>query len=40
LWPQVFPLFAWVFAGLCGLTVLTRLWAGWRLLAGPLAQEP
>jgi hypothetical protein len=39
-WPQAFPTLAFVFAGLCGLTVLTRLWVGWRLLAGPLAQEP
>jgi len=39
-WPQAFPTLAFVFAGLCGLTVLTRLWAGWRLLAGPAAQHP
>ena len=39
-WPQAFPLLAGVFAGLCGLTVLTRLWAGWRLLAQPPGPEP
>ncbi|MFY8083791.1 MAG: CDP-alcohol phosphatidyltransferase family protein [Rubrivivax sp.] len=39
-WPQAFATLAFVFAGLCGLTVLTRLWAGWRMLAQPLAQEP
>lgn len=32
LWPAQFALFAWVFAALCGLTLLTRLWAGWRML--------
>jgi phosphatidylglycerophosphate synthase len=30
LWPGRFALFAWVFAGLCVLTIVTRLWAGWR----------
>jgi phosphatidylglycerophosphate synthase len=34
LWPAHFALWAWGFAVLCGLTVATRLWAGWRLL-GP-----
>ena len=30
LWPAQFALFARVFAALCGLTIATRLWAGWR----------
>ncbi len=29
-WPQHFAALAWVFAGLCALTTLTRLWWGWR----------
>lgn len=29
--PSVFAPLAWVFAGACALTTLTRLWAGWRL---------
>jgi phosphatidylglycerophosphate synthase len=33
LWPMHFALFAWVFAALCAVTIATRLWAGWRLLA-------
>jgi phosphatidylglycerophosphate synthase len=35
LWPRAFPIIAAGFAGLCVLTVLTRLWAGWQLLAAP-----
>ena len=34
-WPQAFAIIAWVFAGLCGLTVLARLWAGWKMLSSP-----
>lgn len=34
LWPAQFALWAYGFAVLCGLTLATRLWAGWRLL-GP-----
>jgi phosphatidylglycerophosphate synthase len=30
LWPQHFAVLAWVFAGLCAVTTLTRLWWGWR----------
>lgn len=30
LWPAHFALFAWLFAALCALTIVTRLWAGWR----------
>ena len=30
LWPALFPVFAYGFAALCGLTIATRLWAGWR----------
>ena len=30
LWPAQFALFAYSFAALCGLTIVTRLWAGWR----------
>jgi len=30
LWPQHFAIFASVFAALCGLTIATRLWAGWQ----------
>jgi phosphatidylglycerophosphate synthase len=32
LWPQHFAALALGFAALCGLTILTRLWAGWTLL--------
>jgi phosphatidylglycerophosphate synthase len=39
-WPQAFAPLAFVFAGLCGLTVLMRVWAGWRLLAQEQRQEP
>ncbi len=35
LWPQHFALWAFGFAALCWLTLVTRLWAGWRLLAEP-----
>jgi phosphatidylglycerophosphate synthase len=35
LWPQHFALFAYVFAGLCLLTTLTRLWAGWSVFSEP-----
>ena len=35
LWPQHFALFAWAFAGLCTLTIVTRLWAGWRTFSNP-----
>jgi phosphatidylglycerophosphate synthase len=30
LWPAHFALFAWVFAALCVMTIVMRLWAGWR----------
>ena len=30
LWPAQFALFAYGFAALCGVTIATRLWAGWR----------
>ena len=30
LWPALFAPFAYGFAALCGLTILMRLWAGWR----------
>lgn len=33
LWPAAFPALALGFAALCGLTTLTRLWAGWRQFA-------
>ena len=33
LWPAQFALWAYGFAVLCGLTIATRLWAGWRALA-------
>lgn len=32
LWPQHFALLAYGFAALCGLTIATRLWAGWQTL--------
>lgn len=35
LWPGAFPTLAWAFAGLCAVTVVTRLVAGWRLLGEP-----
>lgn len=37
LWPAAFPWIAAVFAGLCVLTVFTRLWFGWRALSGAVA---
>jgi phosphatidylglycerophosphate synthase len=33
LWPAQFAAFAYGFAALCGLTIGTRLWAGWQALA-------
>jgi phosphatidylglycerophosphate synthase len=32
LWPALFPVWAYGFAGLCAATIATRLWAGWRVL--------
>ena len=32
LWPAQFALWAYGFAALCALTIVTRLWAGWRAL--------
>lgn len=32
LFPAQFALWAFGFAALCGLTIVTRLWAGWRML--------
>jgi phosphatidylglycerophosphate synthase len=37
-WPPYFAAIAYGFAALCGLTLLARLGAGWRLLGGP--QQP
>ncbi|MFV0439138.1 MAG: CDP-alcohol phosphatidyltransferase family protein [Desulfopila sp.] len=31
--PSSFVLFAWIFAGLCWLTTITRVWGGYRTLA-------
>lgn len=33
LWPSYFAVFALVFAALCALTIVTRLWAGWGVLS-------
>jgi len=33
LWPAQFAALAYGFAVLCGLTIVTRLWAGWKALA-------
>ncbi|MFM8768599.1 MAG: CDP-alcohol phosphatidyltransferase family protein, partial [Rubrivivax sp.] len=33
LWPAMFPVWAYIFTALCGLTVIFRLWWGWRSLA-------
>ena len=30
LWPSAFPVLAYIFAALCGLTTVTRWWWGWR----------
>lgn len=30
LWPNAFAMIAYVFAGLCGITTLTRWWWGWK----------
>jgi phosphatidylglycerophosphate synthase len=35
LWPQHFALAALIFAALCALTTVTRLWAGWSVFAPP-----
>ena len=35
LWPQHFPVLAWVFAGLCALTTATRIWWGYRSFGAP-----
>ncbi len=32
LWPAIFPVLAWVFASICLLTTLTRVWGGYRTL--------
>jgi hypothetical protein len=32
LWPQHFAWWAYGFAALCALTIVTRLWAGWQAL--------
>jgi phosphatidylglycerophosphate synthase len=32
LWPPIFPLLAWLFAAICLLTTLTRVWGGYRTL--------
>ena len=32
LWPQAFPLLSYGFAGLCAITIVARLHAGWSLL--------
>jgi phosphatidylglycerophosphate synthase len=32
LWPSGFPVFAGVFSALCALTIVTRIWGGWKLL--------
>ena len=37
LWPQHFATLALVFAALCGLTTLTRVVGGWRVLQSPTA---
>jgi phosphatidylglycerophosphate synthase len=33
-WPQHFATFAWLFAALCGLTLVSRIAAGWQTLRG------
>ncbi|MDX1705498.1 CDP-alcohol phosphatidyltransferase family protein [Pseudidiomarina sp.] len=40
LWPQWFWFTALLFAGLCWLTALTRLWAGYRTLQTNLTLDP
>ena len=35
LWPSAFPLLAWLFAGLCCITIVSRLVTGWRVLSRP-----
>lgn len=35
LFPKAFPVLAWIFAGLCALTTLTRWMAGWVLFSDP-----
>jgi phosphatidylglycerophosphate synthase len=32
LWPRYFPIIALVFAGLCCMTIVSRIWFGWRRL--------
>lgn len=40
LWPAAFPALALGFAALCGLTIATRLIAGWTLLGAAPDQDP
>ncbi|MBS0565471.1 MAG: CDP-alcohol phosphatidyltransferase family protein [Proteobacteria bacterium] len=40
LWPDRFAPLAWLFSGLCLVTVLTRLHMGWTILGGPDGGEP
>ena len=40
LWPQAFSVIAAGFAGLCVLTVLTRLWAGWQVFGRRDSSSP
>ena len=34
IWPVYFPIIAYVYAGLCGITTVTRLYLGWRTFGG------
>ena len=34
IWPQHFAVIAYVYAGLCALTTITRLVAGWKSFGG------
>jgi phosphatidylglycerophosphate synthase len=35
LWPQWFWLIAYIYAGMCGVTIITRMIAGWKRFAEP-----
>jgi hypothetical protein len=35
LWPQHFAPLAYVFAAMCGVTIVTRIYWGWKAFAPP-----
>ncbi len=39
LWPQQFSLLAWIFCGLCAITIVTRIYWGWLAFGGGRAES-